>query len=651
MKRLASDRVAVTGYVEDLAPYLKGARVSVSPLRYGAGMKGKIGEAMAWGLPVVTSSIGAEGMGLVDGHDSLIADGASDFAARVVELYNEEKLLRRISENGRHTVEANWSSGAIRQKIAQIFESVQRKRSKTSIIILTFNEMECTRQCLRSIQKHTPEPHEVILIDNGSSDGTVKWLRDVVKEHGNYRLIENRKNLGFARGCNQGMTAASGDVLVLLNNDVVVTDGWLTGMLECLRSAQDVGIVGPMTNRISGIQQVPAVGYSQLTDLDAYAEAFRCRNRHRRIECRRIVGYCMVFRKRLVQEIGGLDESFGSGNFEDDDLCLRSILAGYRNLIAGDVFVHHFGSRTFIGNRIDYSSSISGNRKIFNAKWTRPDVLQPYGVRPIVADAVYQTECMRRKGKTEAAVSHLVEAVRKAPGDKRLVRRLAGLLIECKRFQEAADILGEIQQDGCAESYTLLGRCADGAGNGAQALKFVEKALSINPADVSALCLKGVLCFGRGDTTEAQRLFEKAIAIDPSHGETYTNLGTLKWEAGEREEAFALFERGFTLSPADPDIASAYRAVLAETGDYARAASVFREACALYPDDRKLSFMFIAALIQLEKCKAAMAEIERALEVFGMHEGMLAAALTFASESDPGGSHRLSGLVARCRPA
>ena len=57
----------------------------------------------------------------------------------------------------------------------------------------------------------------------------------------------------------------------------------------------------------------------------------------------------MLFKRRLIEEIGLLDESFGSGNFEDDDLCLRASLAGYRNVIAGDVFIHHYGSRTFIG--------------------------------------------------------------------------------------------------------------------------------------------------------------------------------------------------------------------------------------------------------------------------------------------------------------
>ena len=125
-------------------------------------------------------------------------------------------------------------------------------------------------------------------------------------------------------------------------------------MLECLRHDPDTGIVGPMTNNISGRQKVDKVGYDAIDGLESYARTFREKNRHRRVEARRVVGFCMLFRRSLVDQIGLLDESFGTGNFEDDDFCARAALAGYRNVIAGDVFIHHFGSRSFIGNRIDY---------------------------------------------------------------------------------------------------------------------------------------------------------------------------------------------------------------------------------------------------------------------------------------------------------
>ncbi len=157
------------------------------------------------------------------------------------------------------------------------------KEGLISIVILTFNQLKYTKECVESIRKHTPEPHEIIFVDNGSTDGTVKWLKKLVTDNPNYMLIENRKNLGFAKGCNQGIEASSGEYILLSNNDVVVTENWLSGMIECLNSAPDVGIVGPMTNNISGPQKVEQVGYSSINQLDTYPKEFREQNRHRRI--------------------------------------------------------------------------------------------------------------------------------------------------------------------------------------------------------------------------------------------------------------------------------------------------------------------------------------------------------------------------------
>ncbi len=207
-------------------------------------------------------------------------------------------------------------------------------------------------------------------MDNGSTDGTVKWLKALTKENSNYRLIRNKQNLGFAKGCNQGIEASRGEFILLSNNDVVVGEGWLSGLLDCLNHAPAAGIIGPMTNNISGSQQVVSDEYQSIDDLDRYLERFRKLYHHRRIPLRRIVGFCMLFRRVLAEQIGLLDESFGTGNFEDDDFLLRAALAGYNNYIAGDVFIHHHGSRSFIGNKIDYGTTMSGNMRIFEEKWT-----------------------------------------------------------------------------------------------------------------------------------------------------------------------------------------------------------------------------------------------------------------------------------------
>src|SRR4029077_18967392 len=106
---LGSANVVVTGYVRHLGPYLESALVSVAPLRFGSGMKGKIGEAMAWGIPVVTTTIGAEGMGLQDGGEALIADTPEDFARRIFELHQNPELWESVAQNARKRVEREWS--------------------------------------------------------------------------------------------------------------------------------------------------------------------------------------------------------------------------------------------------------------------------------------------------------------------------------------------------------------------------------------------------------------------------------------------------------------------------------------------------------------------------------------------------------------
>ena len=105
----ASDEVRLLGHVPDLDPLMARARVFVAPLRFGAGVKGKIGEALAYGLPVVTTTVGAEGMGFTDGEHALVADEPRDFAAAVARAYNDEALWQRLSDNGRRHVRTHFS--------------------------------------------------------------------------------------------------------------------------------------------------------------------------------------------------------------------------------------------------------------------------------------------------------------------------------------------------------------------------------------------------------------------------------------------------------------------------------------------------------------------------------------------------------------
>ena len=112
-----SATVRVMGYVPDINPLLQSARVFVAPLRFGAGVNGKIGEALSYGLPVVTTSIGAEGVGLTSGENAMIADDPAEFANSVLRVYEDMDLWRRLSESGYKHIENHFTPQIVGQKI------------------------------------------------------------------------------------------------------------------------------------------------------------------------------------------------------------------------------------------------------------------------------------------------------------------------------------------------------------------------------------------------------------------------------------------------------------------------------------------------------------------------------------------------------
>jgi GT2 family glycosyltransferase len=230
-----------------------------------------------------------------------------------------------------------------------------------SIIIPTYNGLRYLQDCIASIRAQTPFPHEIIVVDNGSDDGTVEFCR-------NERLIfiANPDNAGFPGACNAGMKIASGDALLLLNNDVLVSRYWLSSMLNCLYSGADIGIVGPMTNYGSGRQQID-IPY---TNLEEIAEHYRRAYQGNWLEVRRIIGLCMLIKREVTERIGFLDERFAPGHYEDDDYCYRARMAGFRLMIARDAFVFHYGSASF--NREGEErvrQLIQRNRGLFIEKW------------------------------------------------------------------------------------------------------------------------------------------------------------------------------------------------------------------------------------------------------------------------------------------
>lgn len=236
---------------------------------------------------------------------------------------------------------------------------------KTSIIILTHNQLIITQQCLESIRKHTQENYELILVDNGSTDGTFEYLQN----QADIRTVCNPANLGFAKGCNQGLEIATGDSMLFLNNDTVVTENWLGNMLRLLYSDPKIGMVGPLSNNVSGHQNIP-VNYQDLSGLDNFAQQHCQGNAGCSKRIFRLVGFCLLVKKEVLDDIGVFDEQFGLGNWEDDDLCLRAVNRDYHLRIALDSFVHHIGQVTFnSAEGANFQQLMVENKQKVIAKW------------------------------------------------------------------------------------------------------------------------------------------------------------------------------------------------------------------------------------------------------------------------------------------
>ncbi len=236
---------------------------------------------------------------------------------------------------------------------------------KVSIVLAAYNALQYTKACLQSIIKYTDVPYELVLVDNGSSDGT----REYFNTFPGARIIHNRTNLGFSRGYNQGIRAGSGDYFLLINNDCIVSSNWLGNLITCAKGNPEIGMVGPRGNHINGIQRIDKE-FENTQDFHKFAGRFNRPDPSKWFEVKKLVGFCILIKREAIAKVGYFDESYGIGTHEDIDYSIRAKQAGFKLFCAGDVFVYHFSHRTFLANNIDLLELYHRNKAIFKQKWS-----------------------------------------------------------------------------------------------------------------------------------------------------------------------------------------------------------------------------------------------------------------------------------------
>ena len=344
-----------------------------------------------------------------------------------------------------------------------------------SIIIPAFNQLDYCRQCVDTILANTRQPYRLILVDNGSTDGVAEFFDSVPGAE----VVHAGSNLGFAGGVNLGLARAEGHVL-LLNSDTLAPEGWLERLEGALEQADDIGLVGPMSNYVSGGQQIDDLEFDSMDDINAFARELAQRNRGKLREAARLVGFCLLIRDKAFKELGYFDESYGIGNFEDDDYCLRAIRAGYRLCIAEDAFVFHYGGRTFLGMGIaddKWRGLVEENEKRFFQKWN---------VAPEErCDAAQEAKRLNTQAKQAVEQGDLTQAVR-------LLKQ-------------------------AIEAFPLL---------------------EVNYNDL------GVVLWRMGDRDRAFGYFARAVRLNPAYAEARDNLRDAAETLGKTAEAQVLLEKG-----------------------------------------------------------------------------------------------------------
>ena len=245
-----------------------------------------------------------------------------------------------------------------------------------SIVIPVYNEHEATNECITSIRTNT-EDCEIIVIDNGSSPAFTKPYTGFIP----CRIIRNEKNEGFPVAVNQGIRESNGDIIVLLNNDTIVTPGWAD-----MLTLNEFDVVGPVTNYCSGLQHVYADPYENIDELNNVAHDWSENYKDLTIEVNWIIGFCMAFRKSVFDDVGDFDESLWPCSGEEIDWCFRAKEKGYRVGVIYDCYIHHEGSKTFRtmdnSGELEYREIVARNNNHLAEKWGE-DFLQRQNVASV----------------------------------------------------------------------------------------------------------------------------------------------------------------------------------------------------------------------------------------------------------------------------
>jgi GT2 family glycosyltransferase len=336
-----------------------------------------------------------------------LARGAAQFAGQLDAAVAESDPDLRAQR--REFARLNsWSS-----RVRKLDDAIGEKFPKISVLIVTYNSAEFTGPCLRSLLRNTSYPNfEVIVVDNASTDKSASLAEDFARTDSRIRVVVLRENKGFAGGNNAAAGLAEGEYLIFLNADTVVTPGWIAPLLRHVIADPSIGLICPVTN-FAGNEAKINIDYTDECGMEEFAMRVTRERRGCALDVAAAPLFCALIRRELFAQLGGLDDGYQTGMFEDDDLSAAIHRRGLRVCVAEDCFVHHFGQGSFSQlSSESYDRIFSQNRNRFEKKWQRTWV--PHKPRPFIRPAAEERRFTPADfcGPVTPAMSAKIEAPR-----------------------------------------------------------------------------------------------------------------------------------------------------------------------------------------------------------------------------------------------
>lgn len=532
------------------------------------------------------------------------------------------------------------------KRLANLKKTHLQKRFVCSIIIPVWNKVELTRQCLVALGPATDDvSFELIVVDNHSTDETPELLASL---GGDVRIITNNDNLGFAKACNQGAEAATGEYLVFLNNDTIPLKGWLTALVKEVQSDPAVAVVGSKllyennTVQHAGV----AIDRNNLTPYHIYAGfAGDHPAVNKRRELNAVTGACLLIRRSVFAELGGFDEGFRNG-FEDIDLCLKVREKQGRIIYQPRSVLYHLESQTPGRKLHDQENGRRLSQRWGHCWWLVDDdsIYAGDGYRAVLENhngtASYSLHLI--DGPQERAAWELVASMQRAAYRQDLatveacLRRNTEWPADASVLQWAASVaaamhLQEVAQECRRRAETLSDpasgeleqiRTALSSGQLSQAASRVDALLKQFPAHAEALLLRSILHMQREQYREAEIAFTTALNHGANRRKCLMGIGMASMGRAYPQGAWQTFLRVLAENPDDPEVVHWLLRAGTAQNRWRELSVQLRNFLARNPSDLSVRFAYAGVLLRADQVEAARQEYDQLRALAPSYEGL-----------------------------